>query len=187
MTTLPMNADSPIEELIGQTLIEMLREKELADISVKELASRAHIARSTFYAHYRNVDEVLRQIEDAIVADLVALNEPIADPSRSSASDMSFFRATMDYLDENREVMGVLLVERPDTRFIEAWKDGIKGHLRKRMPLQADTPEGGLAFEVAASAMIASWTHALKSGSEPSPDFACDIIADVLQLLERRA
>ena len=177
-------SDSPIEGSIQRTLIEMLHEKPLIDITVKELCSRAHVARSTFYAHYRNADEVLVQVDDALVADIIALNEPIADISRTQAGDMDFFRGTLDYLDEHREVMGVLLVERPDARFIEAWKDGIKGHLRARYPMRAGTENGELAMEVTASSLVAACTYELKSGGSIDRDFACAVVAHVLQMLK---
>lgn len=184
MTDLQRASSSPAELLICQTLVEMLHEKPLMDITVKELSARAHVARSTFYAHYRNVDDVLEQVEDALITDIICLNEPVSDPARTEADDMDFFRSTLDYLDEHREVMGVLLVERPDARFIEAWKDGIKGHLRARYPMRAGTENGELAMEIAASALVAACTYELKSGDSFDRDFACAIVVHVLQMLK---
>ena len=122
--------DSDIEVHIREALIEMLHEQPLVNITVKDLARHANIARSTFYVHYRNVDEVLEQIENALVLDLTEINEPITDGLRTETDDLDFFRDTLDYLNEHRNVMSVLLVERADVRSIAAWKDGIKDHLR---------------------------------------------------------
>ena len=40
------------EERLKNTLMALLKDKELADISVTELCEAADIDRSTFYAHY---------------------------------------------------------------------------------------------------------------------------------------
>lgn len=47
---------------IKSTLIALLREKSLMDISVMELVKAADINRGTFYSHYPDVQSVLRQI-----------------------------------------------------------------------------------------------------------------------------
>ena len=43
------------EECLNNTLKALLKDKELADISVTELCEAADIDRSTFYAHYEDV------------------------------------------------------------------------------------------------------------------------------------
>lgn len=43
------------EECLKNTLISLLKDKELADISVTELCEAADVNRSTFYAHYDDV------------------------------------------------------------------------------------------------------------------------------------
>ena len=43
------------EECLKNTLIALLKDKELVDISVTELCDTAEINRSTFYEHYEDV------------------------------------------------------------------------------------------------------------------------------------
>ena len=43
------------EECLKNALIALLKDKELADISVTELCEVANLERSTFYAHYEDV------------------------------------------------------------------------------------------------------------------------------------
>ena len=49
--------------LIKKTLAELLQEKGICAVTVKELCQCADINRSTFYAHYEDVFAVLRDIE----------------------------------------------------------------------------------------------------------------------------
>ena len=165
-------------------LVELLHERPLADISVKELCARAYVARSTFYAHFRNVDEVLSAIERATVADLTELNDPLARARLDDASSLSFFRDTLAYLGDHRDLMGVLLVERPDARFIALWKDAIEGHLRARTPSAGGTTRGEFALDLASSSMVSGCTYLIRNEATLAIDDACAIVADLLGVLD---
>lgn len=47
------------QRLLHEAMDQLLRQKEYEDIGVKEILDRAGVARSTFYAHYGNKDELL--------------------------------------------------------------------------------------------------------------------------------
>ena len=173
------------EARICCALVELLHEEPLADISVKELCSRAYVARSTFYAHYRNVDDVLAAIEQAAVEDLTVLNDPLATASPSDAASLSFFQGTLAYLDEHRDLMGVLLVERPDARFIARWKEAIEGHLRARSPMAVSTTEGEFTIDLVASSMVSGCAYLVEHSTTLDVEKACTILADILRLLDR--
>ena len=49
---------------LRDALIELLADKPLARITVRELCERADVNRSTFYAHYPDLDSLLRDIEE---------------------------------------------------------------------------------------------------------------------------
>ena len=47
--------------------MELLREKVISSITIKELCQKADINRSTFYSHYRDQFDLLQHIEDEIL------------------------------------------------------------------------------------------------------------------------
>ena len=55
---------------IQNTLLEMLEEQELDQISVSQLCKRAEVNRSTFYAHYDDVTDLIAEIEQGIGRDI---------------------------------------------------------------------------------------------------------------------
>jgi AcrR family transcriptional regulator len=55
------------KHIISQTFVELLKEKPVNRITVKEICDRADINRGTFYKHYLDVYDLLAQLEDAAV------------------------------------------------------------------------------------------------------------------------
>ena len=56
--------------LIRKAFMELLRQKPLASISVKELCELAGINRGTFYSHYQNIYHMLEQVENELFDEL---------------------------------------------------------------------------------------------------------------------
>ena len=49
---------------LRDAMIELICEKPLTSITVKDVCARADINRSTFYLHYKDVDSLLVTVED---------------------------------------------------------------------------------------------------------------------------
>lgn len=56
---------------IRDALISLLAQKDLSQITVKELSARADINRKTFYMYYANINDILDKIGDEIVEKLL--------------------------------------------------------------------------------------------------------------------
>ena len=48
---------------IQKTFIDLLREKPIEKITVKEIAERAEINKTTFYSHYETLDALTAEME----------------------------------------------------------------------------------------------------------------------------
>jgi AcrR family transcriptional regulator len=58
------------QSLIKKALLELMAEKDLNKISISDIVKRAGINRGTFYAHYRDVQNVLAEIENELIDEL---------------------------------------------------------------------------------------------------------------------
>ncbi|NEG96081.1 hypothetical protein GFD17_04775 [Bifidobacterium sp. SMB2] len=173
-----------VEHAIERALIDLLNEGidpagptghvELP--SVKTLCAKAFVARSTFYAHYHHVGEVLETLERRLVEDLEQLNKPLTirdtdDENGCGASHITLM-PTLAYIRSNENAFRALLVSAPDVQFIERWKDAIKRQCRQRMTDGSGAPrlEGPrrptvnreLILEIVASSMVSAtafWLH----------------------------
>ena len=112
-------------------LIQLLEEKPVAEISVKELCQVCDLNRSTFYLHYASVQELLEAMEQEI---LEGLNEVLdkfdaafmqsPDPVPRDAALAEAFQ----FLSDRSEFCQVILSRRSDPDFI----DQVKAVVRSR-------------------------------------------------------
>lgn len=60
------------KRMISEAFLELLQEKDIRSISVRELCARADINRSTFYEYYQSLYDVLPEIEASVQEELFA-------------------------------------------------------------------------------------------------------------------
>ena len=58
---------------LQQAMLELLQEKDARSITVRELTQRADVNRGTFYAHYKDVFDLLDQMEAELFERLSSL------------------------------------------------------------------------------------------------------------------
>lgn len=58
--------------ILKESLLEFLQTKQIFSITVKEICERADINRSTFYAHFTDQYDLLKQIEEELIEDMMS-------------------------------------------------------------------------------------------------------------------
>ena len=56
--------------VLKESLIELLKEKRISNISIKEICERADINRSTFYSHYQDQYDLMHQVEQEVLGEI---------------------------------------------------------------------------------------------------------------------
>ena len=82
---------------IRNAFAKLLIDKELEKITVKEIVEIADINRNTFYLHYSNVNEVVEEIENEIIAAFTAEIERI-EFSKLSKDPYLFYKSLNNLL-----------------------------------------------------------------------------------------
>lgn len=72
-----MERRKPGKERIEAALLELLNSKPVREVSVTELCAQAKVSRSTFYAHFANVDEVFRSLVRQLIFDTSAMSSQL--------------------------------------------------------------------------------------------------------------
>lgn len=79
--------------LIVEALLALMREKRYDRITVQEIIDRADVGRSTFYAQFRNKDEVLERELEHVFGQLHAQQVAAAtEPAAQLLPSLEFFR-----------------------------------------------------------------------------------------------
>lgn len=92
--------------LLKQSLIRLLKEKNISQISVKELCSAAGINRSTFYLHYANAYDLLENVEQEIINNTSAYLDKI----EAGNSGTTYILAFLEYIKKDEELFTVMLL-----------------------------------------------------------------------------
>ncbi len=112
---------------LKQSLTTLLQEKNVKDISVKELTDLADVNRGTFYLHYNDVFDLLEQSENDLLEELHKIADSIsAETVRSNPA--LFFEKIYTVCSENASLVRILLGENGDIRFLNR----IRNFLREK-------------------------------------------------------
>lgn len=114
------NVDSRVrrtKRLLRQGLTELLKEKSIKKITVRELSERVDINRGTFYLHYKDIYDLVAQIEQELFDEFETIlqNYNIAD---FKTQPHKIFSDMCGFLYANRDICAALLGENGDIDFI---------------------------------------------------------------------
>lgn len=101
---------------LQDSLIELMKEKPVSKITIKELCEKADLNRTTFYAHYSDQYDLLRKIEDEV---LLWLKEAIITVmgSTDKSGTIQVLEGICQYFVENSRHLQVLMSEQGDIDF----------------------------------------------------------------------
>jgi AcrR family transcriptional regulator len=101
---------------------ELYCDNRIEKISVKDITTKAGYNRSTFYEYFKDVYEVLEQIEDSIIPNLDEI-PPISIQSKMHGMPMESF---IQLFQKNKKYYAILLGDQGDPRFASKLKNSLK-------------------------------------------------------------
>ena len=109
-------------KMIRHALIELVLEKDLEKITVKNIVERAEISRGTFYAHYSDIYAVIEEIENEIMGKMVDfLND--FNAKELIQNPKPFFLKMVDFLQQDIEFYRKLIFVQEAPCFVVKLKD----------------------------------------------------------------
>lgn len=150
------------KERIRGALIDVLAEKPIEFITVKELCVVAGINRGTFYLHYSSPAEVLRELEEEELAGVRDIVEKNAGKSRKEQ-----MLADLHLMDGDRKKYAALIGKNGNPIFIKEIRDrfllennpAVTGEERTQRQLRNDF------FLAGTTGLIRSWLNGASSCS----------------------
>jgi AcrR family transcriptional regulator len=102
--------------VIRESLTELMKEKSILSVSVKDICDLADISRSTFYDHYKDQYDLLKQIEDDTLAYFEDMLNRYKDKQTKKETGQ-MVEEMLTYIANNGNTIHVLLSENGDLGF----------------------------------------------------------------------
>lgn len=117
------------KKTIKDAFWELYKEKNIEKITVKDIMTKAGYNRSTFYAYFTDVYDILEQIEDELMPTEADL-PPISLPNNQK---IDFFENIITIFERNSKYYSVLLSENGDPHFVKKMKNVFKSMMKDNL------------------------------------------------------
>ena len=166
--------------VLRDSLIELMKEKSIAQITIKELCEKADINRSTFYAHYTDQYQLLKSIEDET---LTWIKEMIDEFSVKTDKEdvIKNLEKAFDYISQNKSHIQVLMSEQGSIDFQRNLLIVIyeQGGISLVNNLGDDSQKSELYFVFLVNGSVGLIQHWLKTGMKETAREMSEIIFDM--------
>lgn len=92
-----------VKKQITVALLELLKEKSIADISISELTQRAQIGRVSFYRNYQTKEDILKEESDRLIKEWGHRYE-----TNPESSPETLFPSLFDFYREHKEFYTII-------------------------------------------------------------------------------
>nr|WP_204415555.1 TetR-like C-terminal domain-containing protein [Bacillus tianshenii] len=163
--------------VLKDSLLELLKEKPIASITIKEICEHADINRSTFYAHYASQYDLLDSIDEEFTEDMVHTLNQYNFSKEDEAYQMT--EKIFEYIAAKSDICRILLSEHTEVQFqkkgMSIAKEFIfKNWLTDHKQLDRETYDYLSIFYVSGSIyMIKSW---LENGMKKTPKEMAELL-----------
>ena len=134
------------KKLLTQALTQLLQEKQINEITVKELTDLADMNRGTFYLYYKDMFDMLEKIEDGMFEALdaiVSLHEHDNVSQLTKPILLDLFR----FIEDNQEMCRVLLSPHGDMNFLHRLNEVVREKCLKAWPnIRTEKGEGDFDY-----------------------------------------
>ncbi len=157
------------QSVLQKSLLKLLAEKSLKNVTVAEVCREAQVTRGTFYNHFYDVFDVYASIENGFFEEIKAR----LSGRKTYELDDSFFREIMGFLSENSDVMTMLLADGEESsilkKIIHFMRDKYVGEFSERFPsLDRALIESLYTYTINGSiGLVLEW---LRQGKRESPE-----------------
>lgn len=104
------------KKLLKEGLTQLILQKSIKKISVRELADLVEINRGTFYLHYKDIYDLVDQIENELCE---RFEQILSETNCTTTSDtLTVFKCVCEFLDENKQICHALLSDNGDINFL---------------------------------------------------------------------
>lgn len=113
------------KKVLLESLTKLMSKKKINNITIKELTDLADLNRSTFYLYYKDIFDMVEQIETEMLNDFNAAFQRFRRGQNNYENLLDFFTYLFEFVQNNSEIAEILLGPEGDYHFIEKFKNAI--------------------------------------------------------------
>ena len=124
---------------IKETMFDFMQKKAIHEITVSEICKSCQINRATFYDHYRDVFDLVQDMEHDVLLALEGLMESVSPEEMAPEVVSHLFFA---FLAEHRESLNLLITSERSREFCGRLDARLMPFFEKKIRQNYDIPEG---------------------------------------------
>ncbi len=105
------------KRLLREGLTELISQKSIKKITVRELSDLVEINRGTFYLHYKDIYDLVEQIENELFEEFEAIINKYT-LEQVTAKPSAIFTDICRFLEDNRKICSALMGDNGDINFV---------------------------------------------------------------------
>lgn len=168
--------------VLKDSLIQLLKDKPISTITIKEISELADINRSTFYAHYSSQYDLLHSIEDEFIKDMVTTLSRYNFSKEEEALKMT--EKILEYIAGKHELCQTLLSENSDIHFQKKGMMIIRELIFKNWTTNSQLDQE--ALEYISLFVVSGSIHVIKNWLEKGMDQSSKELAEILNNFTNR-
>lgn len=165
---------------LRESLLTLLEQKPINEVTVRELTELADVNRGTFYFHYQDVYDLLRSMEDDFFEQFDRTLSGFV-PS-FEAEGTPYLHAVFSFLDENRTFCRIMLSPHGDMQFVQLVMQRVDkqcSYFWKMFAPEADEKR----FSMYNAFIINGWVGLIREWVNDRRDFTVESISELTATL----
>ena len=114
--------------MIKSAFIELLKDKNISKITVKEVTELANLTRNTFYAHFNDLYAVNEAVENDVIQKTIEMMDELSGDALFD-NTLIFFNNFMKYIEKEKVMFRALLQHGTAASFINKYSNLIIDHV----------------------------------------------------------
>lgn len=171
------------EILIQKTLLELASTTDIRRITIRAICDRAGINRSTFYAHYLDINDLVDKMGRSMMQDIGLLFKDSDNPMNFFITEPLLAKMIL-YVKEHRDFFDIYLNhyrQSADDNFSLLWQDWSLPYMQSLGI--ADEAESWYHFTFFKAGFLAVLSQWIRNGCPESPDALAHIILKRLPVI----
>ncbi|MBO9605221.1 MAG: TetR/AcrR family transcriptional regulator [Paenibacillaceae bacterium] len=162
------------KQLLYRALMELIKEKGAANVTVTDLTNRAEVNRGTFYLHYRDVPDMLEQLKDEVFESIRGCVVKLSIPQAMKHADRNeVYPASIRIFEEfarHADFLQLMFGAKGDLSFALRFRKLIESHITSQIDLKHIQAPIDYILAYMASANFGLIMHWLESGRNQTPE-----------------